>query len=227
MKRRFSRLGLSIVSLFLAINASMLFAYAYFENQSNYGFDYSIGDIEVTAYISFDGTYIDTSSPYYDYDNHSIIINADDPLSENYIGNLSVDIQINPNVVARARIKVLDEWELTRTYTDAGELYPIDPVVETVYLSNQDASYHPYSLFLMGDGYHPIYDDQGYGYLSEVLNKNVTTTIHLIDGGSMYPVKHNDIYSESCSVHLKLVVDVIQANRFPELWGLDSTFFSS
>lgn len=214
-----------IVILLLTVISTSLYAYAYFENNQDYGFVIETGEFEVTAYISFSETVIDINSPYYDAINEVIIVNAYDETSENFIGNLKVDIVITPNISARARIQLLDEWELTRTYQIFNEEEPIESLVQTVYHTAKSEAYHPFSLLKVGTGYAPVYDNNGYAYLTEVLNKNEETIIHLIDGGDAYLTRENEIYSETCFVHLRFTVDVVQANRFVELWSLNTDFF--
>ncbi|MCF7930927.1 MAG: hypothetical protein K9L02_05420 [Acholeplasmataceae bacterium] len=213
-----------IILTLIAISTS-LYAYAYFENNQNYGFVIETGEFEVISHISFSDIEIDINSQYYDADNQVVIIDAYNPQAVNYIGKLKVDIVINPNIAARVRIKLLDEWELTRTYSVLYGEEPIDPLVQTVYHTAQSSLFHPFSLLKVGSNYIPIYDNNGYAYITEVLQKNEETIIHLIDGGDGYPTRENEIYSETCFVHLRFSVDVVQANRFAELWSLDPDFF--
>lgn len=218
------RLIILIIAVLAALSTS-LYAYAYFENSQDYGFVIETGEFEVTAYISFDDTEIDINSPYYDAVNDALIINAYDENSENYIGKLKVDFVINPNIAARVRIKLLDEWELTRTYAIQNEEEPVDPLVQIIYHTAKSEVYHPFSLFKVGSGYNPIYDNEGYGYIEGILNKNEEKIIHFIDGGDGYSTRENEIYSETCFVHLRFTINVVQANRFAELWSLDTDFF--
>ncbi|MBN2300726.1 MAG: hypothetical protein JXC31_06015 [Acholeplasmataceae bacterium] len=225
MKKHFTKLSIVILVLILSVLSSALFAYAYFENTNQYGFAIEAGDATITAFVSFDGVYVDLNSPYYNVEQNTIIVNPYDESSLNYIKDLKIDIEVTPNIASRVRIKLLDEWELTRTYHDIDQQYPIEPIVETIYHTIKDDSFHPFSLLKLGNGYMPIYDDQGYGYLTDVLTLNQTTTIHLIEGGEQYLVKSNNIYSETCELQLRFLIDVVQANRFPEIWNLDSDFF--
>ncbi len=221
----YSRRLLWIILLLMTVVSTSLYAYAYFENNQDYGFGIETGEFEVTAYIYFNDVAIDINSPYYDAINDVILINAYDEESENYIGNLKIDIVVNPNLAARVRIKLLDEWKLTRTYTILNEEDPIDPLVEVIYHTAKSNLYHPFSLLKVGTDYQPIYDTLGYAYLTETLTKNEDTTIHLIDGGDGYQTRENEIYYETCYVYLRFSVEVIQANRFAELWSLEADFF--
>ncbi|MBU1093888.1 MAG: hypothetical protein KKH01_05450 [Firmicutes bacterium] len=219
-----SRRLLFVMILFMTVISTSLYAYAYFENSNDYGFVIKTGEFEVTAYISFNDVAIDINSLYYDAVSDVIIINAYDEESENYIGNLKVDILIDPNIAARVRIKLLDEWELTRTYASSEE-NPIDPLVEIIYHSAKSSDYHPFSLLKVGIDYQPIYDSNAYGYLTEIIDSGQATLIHLIDGGDQYQTRENEVYYETCYVHLRIITEVVQANRFAEIWQLNTDFF--
>jgi len=217
---------LIILILSITVISTSIFAYAYFENKRDFGFTILTGEFEVTAYISFDGIAVDLNSPYYDVMTQTILVNAFDQDSENYIGKLKVDVEIDPNINARARVKVFDEWILTRTYSEQTQGNAIDPIVQTIYHTAKSSSYHPFSLLKTGLDYNLFYDENGYGYVPNIVRKGETSTIHLIDGGDAYAIRQNEIYSETCFVNLKFVIEVVQANRFAEIWSLDPNFFS-
>ena len=67
---------------------------------------------------------------------------------------------------------------------------------------------------------------EGYTYVNHIIPKNETTIINFIDGGDAYPVKNNEVFYEMVYVHVDLIVDIVQANRFVERWGIDPAFFS-
>ena len=215
---------LILLIMVLGIISTSLYAYAYFENKKEFGFTIQTGDFEVVAYVSFDSVPVDLNSPYMDLDTKTILVNAFDTESENYIGKLKVDIEITPNINARARIKIFDEWELTRTYSEQSGA-SIEPIIQTIYHTSKSNIYHPFSLLKVGESYNVVYDENGYAYLPDQLMKKEVTSIHLIDGGDSYPVRENEIYMETCYVNLRFVVEVVQANRFAEIWELDTHFF--
>jgi len=221
----FSKRILIIIVLVLTVISTSLFAYAYFQNEKEFGFSILTGEFEVTAYISFDEINIDINSPYYDVESQTILVNAYDSDSENFIGKLKIDIEIDPNINARARVKVFDEWELTRTYSEQAQGSVIEPIIQTIYHTEQSSLYHPFSLLKTGLNYNLVYDENGYAYYPNLISKGETTTIHLIDGGDAYPIRENEIYMETCYVNLKFVVEVVQANRFAEVGSLDTSFF--
>jgi len=220
----FSKRITILIIMVLGILSTSLYAYAYFENKREFGFTIQTGEFEVIAYVSFDQVPVDLNSPYMDLETKTILVNAFDSESENYIGKLKVDIEITPNINARARIKVFDEWELTRTYSEQSGT-SIEPIVQTIYHTAKSSDYLPFSLLKTGDNYNMIYDENGYAYIPNQLIKKEVTMIHLIDGGDAYPIRENEIYMETCYVNLRFVVEVVQANRFAEIWELDSNFF--
>ncbi len=225
MKFKNSYLLISFVLMILAVLSSVLIAYAYYEDIDNFAFVLENGEFEVKAYISFSETPVDLNSEYYDVENNILLINAYDETSENYIGNLKVDIEITANVAARVRIKLLDEWELTRIYTEQTLEDPIDPIVQTIYHTKMVSGYHPFSLLKVGEDYDPIYDVTGYAYLPQILGSGSTTLIHFIDSGDPYLTRETEIYYETCFVSLRFLVEVVQANRFSEIWEMNPNFF--
>lgn len=226
MKRHWKKIGIIVVSLFLAINATMVVAYAYFESQQAYGIEIHAGEVDMIAHISFNGLSVDINSPYYDVSTHTILVNMDDTTSENYITKLKVDLEFTPEISSRMRIKIMDVYELTRTYEPREGIDPISPLIENINVTAKPDGYHPFSFLLYGDNYHPIFDQNGYEYWPDILRANQQMVIHLIDGGMGYPVRQNEIYHENCLLRLRLSIEVVQANRFPEIWSLDPGFFN-
>ena len=209
--------------LIIMVSTTIL-TYAYYTNQQTKGILLYSGSFEIQVLASFDGVEITSSSPYYDSLNQVILINADDPTSINYIGKLNISIEIIPEIAARMRIQVQDEWELTRTVLDE-EGMPTVPVSEAVYHTQKSAGYYPFSLLKTSSTFLPIFSSDGYAYFNEVMKKNTLYHYDVIIGGDSYPVRTNDLYVETCKVRLGLIVDVIQANRYVELWGLEETFY--
>ena len=61
----------------------------------------------------------------------------------------------------------------------------------------------------------------GYIYYIYPISKG-TSNITLIDGGTLYGVKNNNTYSETCRVNFNVSVELIQINRYKEVWGIES-----
>ncbi len=221
-----SKMYVSLFIFVLVFATSFVIVYAYFQVQEQKGIMIQTGDFEVEMLISFDSTIIDINSPYYDRDTGSVIVNAYDPLSPNYVGNLKISFIVTSIVASRFRIKLQDEWTLTRHYLDQNPLYPIPDVVEAVYHSNHGLAYYPFSLLKLGSGFAPLYDLQGYAYAPQIIPKGQPTTINFIQSGDPYAVRINEVFTETCYIHLDLIVDVVQANRFSEVWNIDPNFFN-
>jgi len=216
-------IALSIyVVLFLS---TLILTYAYYVNQQTRGIIMDSGSFGITVLASFDEVEITENSPYYDAVDQVILVNAYDETSINYIGKLNISIEVIPEVAARMRLQIQDEWQLTRTFFDENGV-PTIPVVESVYHSPSGVGYYPFSSLKTSGTFLPIYGSDSYAYIDEVMNKNKLYRYDVIQGGDSYPVRSNDIYVETCIVRLGLVIDVIQANRYVELWGLDTTFFN-
>ncbi len=221
-----SKIVLSLTLFTLVFATTFVIVYAYFQIQEQRGIMIETGDFQVEMLAYFNTTLVDVNSPYYDAQTGTLIVNADDPLSMNYVGNLSVSFNVTSIVASRMRIKLQEEWTLTRHYLDQNPLYPIPDVVESVYSSNHGALYYPFSLLKVTQSYVPIYTIDGYAYYPDVIPKGSANLISFIIGGDPYPVRNNEVFVETCALHLNVLVDIVQANRFSEVWNIDPTFFN-
>lgn len=226
IKIRQYRMIASLITYVLILAITIVSLYAYFVIEEEHGITITTGEYGIEVMISFNDVIIDGTSPYYDQTKDIIIINAFDDTAENYIGNFKIDIAITSKVASRVRLKLQDEWELTRIYLDQDPNYPIDPVVLNVYHEVKDSTYYPFSLFKVDPTFNALYDLEGYTYINQIIPKNETTIINFINGGDAYPVKNNEVFYEMVYVHVDLIVDIVQANRFVEKWGIDPTFFN-
>jgi len=211
------------ITLFLSTSIA---TYAYFVNLQSRGILIESGSFDVIVHAYFDEEEITESNPYYDIESQTILVNAYDETSINYIQKFKLSIEIIPVITARMRIQIQDEWQLTRTFL-ALDGTPMVPVTESVYHTAKQEGYYPFSLLKTPVTFQPIYQSDGYAYINELLIKNQTYRFDVIVGGDPYPVRANHLYIETCVVKLGMMIEVIQANRFEELWGLDETFFNS
>lgn len=218
IKNRYVVIGLLYVLLLLL---SVVLTFAYYVTEKEYGITLSTGDIEITAYIKFDDLAIDEQSIYYDSLKDVLIVNTYDLDSLNYIGKLDVRITVRASLASRLRVKLMDEWELTRTYKEDNR-----ETVETIYHTNKESSYYPFSLLKLGADFTPVFESDGYAYEQSILAQGEEKEIHLVDGGDHYSVRNNVFFEESCILKLSFVIDVIQANRYVELWGLSRDFYN-
>lgn len=220
------RLYLSLTLVVLLFGVSLVAVFAYFQAQEQRGIIIQTGDFEVEVFASFSGVVVEYNSPYYDRENETLIVNAYDPSSVNYVGHLKISVAITAVVPARMRLKLQEQWTLTRIYLDQDPLYPIADVVEVVYNSNHGSGYYPFSLLKIPSSFAPIYDVNGYAYMTGIIPKGQTTTFDFIQYGDAYLVKNNEVFTEVCYLYIDLMIDVVQANRFSEIWGIDPNFYS-
>ena len=218
LKNRYVFIGLIYILLLLL---SVVLTFAYYVTEKEVGITLSTGDIEIIAYISFDDLDVTETSPYYDPVREVLIVNTYDPDSLNYIGKLDISITIQASLASRVRVKMMDEWELTRTYKEDNR-----QTVETIYHTNKEATYYPFSLLKMGSNFTPFFESDGYAYDQEILAQGELKAYHLIDGGDHFSVRNNVFFEESCILKLSFIIDVIQANRYVELWGLSRDFYN-
>ena len=218
LKNRFFLISILYVILLLL---SVVLTFAYYTTDKEYGITLSTGDIEIVAYISFDDIYIDSESVYYDTSKNVLLVNTYDPESQNYIGKLDIRVTVTTSLASRLRIKLMDEWELTRTYKEDNR-----QTVETIYHTNKESSYYPFSLLKMGNEFSPLFESDGYAYEQSILTQGVIKEFHLVDGGDRFSVRNNVFFEESCTLKLSFIIDVIQANRYVELWGLSRDFYN-
>ena len=204
----------SLVTFILVFSSLILTVYAYFVRTTNRGIIIETEAYQIEIIASFDGNIVSYTSPFYDPIKQVLIVNAFDPNTDNYIGNLEIIIYITPYNTSRMRIKLLDEWELTRTYIDQDPNYPIDPVKE------------PFSPLKIHPSFQAIYNEDGYAYFHQIVQKNQLITIPFIGGGDRITVRNNDVFYEEVYVYIDLRIDIVQANRFSEVWGIDPNFFN-
>ncbi len=220
------KIMLVLMSIMLLTMVVVITSYAYFQINETHGITVSSGAYDIELVVKFSGTVVTVDSPYYDQEHGKIIANAFDELADNYIGNMTIDLVITPDVAARLRFKIQQEWELQRYYLDQDPENPIDPIFESIYHSQKPSEYYPYSLMMWAGGINTQYEQDGMVYYMDVIPSSEETTISLIDGGSPYTVRTNSALYEECYVYFDLFLDVVQANRFSEVWGIDPAYFN-
>ena len=88
------RLYLIIGLIVMVLGASIPTILAYFQAQEIRGIIVQTGDYEVEVFASFNSVVVDYNSPYYDRENGSLIVNAYDETSENYIEDLKISVAV-------------------------------------------------------------------------------------------------------------------------------------
>ncbi|MDD3106493.1 MAG: hypothetical protein PHP65_01650 [Bacilli bacterium] len=222
MKKSIYKGLLALFTVFVVAFITISLTYSWFIKTNDSTFVIDTGEFASTMAVSFNDQVIDQSSPYYDDAKKVIIVDAGNPSNTNNITKLSVDLTITPMVTARFRIKILDEWRLKRTY------YALGSIIE-------EAISHENGAIIPGDVDYPFtianienytFDAaSGYFYYNLLLEKGTTYQITFITSGANRPVFSNSVFYEECIVYLDFIVDIVQANRFSEVWGIGSDYF--
>lgn len=204
----------------LALVASIYYTFAYFNKDQQSDIELQPGDATITTEIRFDGVPIDSTSPYFDQTNNQIIINASDPFSVNALSKLSVQIQINSSYASRVRVKVMESYVKERYYILTGET-----LTETMAITENRDGFHPFSYLAYGNSYHMIRGDEGYQYYPYVLEEENDLQLNIIEGGLTVYGRENTQFIETITLRLSIIVEVVQANRYQQIWGIDPTIF--
>jgi len=210
-------------SIFILTVSALLFVssvFAWIEISNNVPIDIETGLFEVDIAIFFDEDPVGSDSPYYDTDTQLIDVDGFDVTEPNYIENLRVVVTVTAHNAARVRFRIQDEWRIVRHFKISGYVNP--PVIVPYDLLVEGASQSPYNIH--SDFYRG--DNSPYYYYDGIIEKNETLVWTLIDGGSPYAVKDTENYYEEAFIRFQLFIDVVQANRFDELWNLEEDFFN-
>lgn len=132
-------------------------------------------------------------------------------VSTSYIESLNVSIAISAEIAGYMRVKLLDEWAVTRKYYDFDR-----ESSESIFRS--DDNLFPYEL---ADGW--VYDKvTRYCYYTKLIEKDTKGTIPFIVSGTSYTPKTSSFFYELCEVAISTSLEVVQANRYQALWGITS-----
>ena len=143
--------------------------------------------------------------------------------NEFFLDDFKVQITVTPDVTSYLRIRVYDEWTITRFYSsfNTEQVYSIYHEGENIFPFNLvDNSWR-----VSGEtGYSTLwyYDaDTKYVYYTEPLEKGTEVTLPFIFGGDSYIPKISRTYSDTCDLILNIRLEVVQANRFSQIWGIE------
>ncbi len=215
-----------ITTFAVLIMTGIVATYAYFQIEEDRGIIISTGDFHVEMFVYFDGELVTMDSDYYDMDKGVVIVNTFDETSDNYIEDLDIYVDIDPIVASRYRFKIKQEWELQRYYLNQAAGDEIDPVFQSIYFDDFGLPYYPFSQLTFPSGFTPLFDTKGYVYPTDIVfTGDTVTSIHLIDGGDPYFVRTNDAVEEFCYLYFDIEFEIVQANRFSEVWNIDPTFY--
>ena len=141
-----------------------------------------------------------------------------------FLDDFKVQIELTPDITSYLRIKVFDEWQVTRFY------YSFN--TEQIYsIYHEGDNIFPFHLAdeawrVSGeDGYNSLwyYDaETKYVYYTEPLAKGVKVSLPFIFGGDSYLPKISRTYIDTCDLTLNIKVEIVQANRFSQIWGIDA-----
>ena len=128
-----------------------------------------------------------------------------------YIESLNISIVITAEIAGYMRVKLLDEWAVTRKYYDFDR-----ESSESIFRS--DDNLFPYEL---AEGW--VYDKvTRYCYYTKLIEKGTKDTIPFIVSGTSYTPKTSSFFYELCEVSISTSLEVVQANRYEALWGITS-----
>ncbi|AUD62812.1 hypothetical protein BK010_04130 [Tenericutes bacterium MO-XQ] len=219
------RFWMSLTSFILIFLTSLIALYAYFQIQEDHGIIISSGEFDVEILASFDGVIVNLESEYYDHDKQKLIVNMFDENADNYVGKLKIDIKVEPVIAARLRVKIKQETELIRYYIDQNPENPIPPLKEAVYHSDQGYPYYPFSPLRFDPTFTIKQNDDGFMYYDQIIPKSSETIIPVIEYGDPYTIRVNSVLYEECYMYIDIDLDIVQANRFSEVWGISDTFY--
>jgi hypothetical protein len=193
--------------------------YAWFELTQTHDLDIEPGTFEISIEVYFDDielTLIDDFEEFYNTDTHILTINAFDVDEVNHINKLKVQISIQTHNSARVRIRVQEEWIVIRDYL-AG--YQTTRIIPGNIMNDQIIQ--PFNIH---EDFFQVAGDPHY-YYDGIINQADNIDIVFINGGINRPKRITDTFTETIYVRFSIYVDVVQANRFAEVWNVSDSLF--
>jgi hypothetical protein len=208
-----------IGTLFLSLIALGIvsFTFAWIEYRNTNNVNLTPGEFDITIQFYLDDELVTEINPHYDETTGLLFLNAYDDMLDNYIGNLKVIISVTAHNTARFRVKIQDEWKLIRTY-------PFGDPTEVIIASEVRDEDSFVSRFNVHEDFIRREEDTFF-YYNGIVGKGETIELIFIDGGSLYPMRVTDTYTERAFITLSLYVDVVQANRIVEVWKVNQDLF--
>lgn len=211
-----------IVLYILALLGSVVLTFAYYQKEQAATITLQTGDADIRMVVSFDDVSIDSSSVYYDITHQEFIIDASDEEAFNALSKLNINILIDAEYASRVRIRLHETYIRTRTYVGVQE-----SLHEALAITGHVDGYHHFSQLKKGDIPYLHQHEDGYQYVNRVVSAHEVLNIPIIDGGRMLYARVNQQFVEHMTLRLSLIVEVVQANRYQEIWQVDSTVFGS
>ena len=148
-------------------------------------------------------------------------LDAGNMANQAFIGHIVVKVNLTKiGLMGRLRFLIMDEWLYIRTHIDGTiELPTVIPneYIEGVGLTDR--------MHIVNQGnYRKPFPGKIYYYRS-LLVEGETLDIEIINGADHYQLPVSDFYTDEAWVEFKLQIEVVQSNRFSEIWGLPANFF--
>jgi hypothetical protein len=114
-------------------------------------------------------------------------------------------------------VRIQDEWRLERTYTTEDQTIIVIP-------SEQRVDGEFVSRFTVNEAFFRVNDDVFF-YYDGLIDKGDTIELTFLNGGTQYPIYITDTYTERAFINFSLYVEVVQANRIVEVWGVSENIY--
>ena len=137
-------------------------------------------------------------------------------LPVHHLENIKIDLKVNAKIAGYLRVKVLDEWVVTRDYFNFDRI-----TTEVVFKEyDEDENGNIVLHFDVAEGW--VYDEKTkYYYYSELIEGGTTNlSIPFITGGISYSPKTSTTYYEVCVASVSSIAEMVQANRYEAIWGI-------
>ncbi len=213
---------LYIIILLIMLVAVTSVSYAFYLKENNYIVSLDRNDYLVDIKFTFNGIEADTLSPYYDLDKKAFKIDLFDIQAINYIENVGLSVDVNVPIASRMRFRINESYVLTRYYNNVDQTV----LEEVIYMTEKDETQHSFSLLKKGTFTNYILHTDRYYYVNDILQTNQTHVFDLINSGISYPVRDNILYYETCYLYVSFDIELIQVNRFSQVWGVDPIIFN-
>jgi hypothetical protein len=236
----FKNISLILLLLVLTLSSSML-VFGYFEyNNTKTNATLNTGSFSGSFTCYLDGVPLTSGTPYLDETNLVLLDGKKYAPSitppANHVSRFSASITIETTIPVRFRIKIQSEWIIVRSYLDGTVVkdvtyYLHDPDESESYLTspigiNPDFKYKRYSEDERGFYYFAGIGSVSNGIIDKNRNGDNKFTATLLGGGAPVETISSDNYSETCEVHVSLVVEIVQANRFAAIWAIPDNFYN-
>lgn len=199
----------AIVAVVLVVAVTLASIFTQIESVSRL---FTLSNLVASADITFYG-----GADVTDYQTEYGIKASADPLAPNYIGNLRVSVKYKGQGVGLIRVRIAEEWSTTAN--SVRRVLPfklqLPYTIDSPY-TDQDSGNAPKWLDNRDN-------DQHFYYATPVrcTSNSVEKTIPLISGGLAGSFNTN-LLPAGADIHVVVEADVVQVNRYPQYWGMNS-----